>query len=127
MEWGFIRHILCFNNFLPAWIDLIMACITTSNLSILANGERLHLFTPSRGIRQGDPLSLYIFILCMEYLAHLIQQEVNLKNWAGIKSSRDGPTFMHFFFANDLILFAKASKKNCTTIKKHSQHLLVPI
>lgn len=53
----------------------------------------------------------------MEYLAHLIQHEVDLNNWKGIKTSRDGPTFTHLFFANDLILFAKASKKNCTTIK----------
>ena len=51
----------------PLWIDLIMACITTSNLSVLVNSERLHPFPPSREIRQGDPLSSYIFILCMEY------------------------------------------------------------
>ncbi|KAL0008955.1 hypothetical protein SO802_010457 [Lithocarpus litseifolius] len=53
----------------------------------------------------------------MEYLAHLIQHEVDLQHWKGIKTSRDGPTFIHLFIADDLILFAKVSKRNSTTIK----------
>lgn len=95
-----------------------MSCISSSNLSILINGESLDPFSPSRGIRYGDPLSSYIFILCMEYLAELIKTEVNQGNWIGMKMSREGPSFSHLFFADDLILFAKAIKKNCLTIKK---------
>ena len=76
LEWGFIKHILEFFSFPSDWIKLIMSYITTSSLSVLVNGERLNYFLPSRGIRQGDLLSPYILILCMEYLAHLIHNEV---------------------------------------------------
>jgi ribonuclease HI len=56
--------------------------------------------------------------MCMEYLAWLIQGEVEDGNWKGVKTSRQGPTFSHIFFADDLVLFAKATKTNCNTIKK---------
>lgn len=69
LEWIYIRHILLCFNFTPAWIDLIMSCITTSNRSILLNCVRLNPFLPTRDIRQGDLLSPYIFILCMKHLA----------------------------------------------------------
>jgi hypothetical protein len=93
-----------------------MFCISSFSLSILVNGERLENFSPFRGIRQGDPLSPYIFVLCIEYLACLIHDEVVQGNWMGVKPSRDGPSFTHLFFADDLILFAKATKKNCLVI-----------
>lgn len=117
LEWSFIRHTLHRFNFPTTWIELIMACITSSNFSILLNGERLSPFLPSKGIRQGNPLSPYIFMLCMEHVTWLILNEVSLRNWIGIKTTRNGLPFSHMFFANDLILFAKASKRNCTTIK----------
>jgi hypothetical protein len=79
-EWSFIRQTLYFFNFPPDWITLIMSCITSTSLAVLVNGERLDTFTPSRGIRQGDPLSSYIFILCMEHLAWLIHSEVETGN-----------------------------------------------
>jgi hypothetical protein len=112
LEWSFIRHTLQFFNFPDNWIDLIMSCISTSTLSVLFNGDHLHEFTPFRGIRQGDPLSPYIFILCMEYLAWLIQAEVDAGNWTGVKTSRFGPSFTHLFFVDDLVFFAKATRKN---------------
>ena len=110
LEWGFIKHILSFFNFPTNWIELIMSCISSSSLPVLVNGERLNYFLPSRGIRQGNPLSPYIFILCMEYLARLILCKVVAHSWSGIRISKDGPTFSHLFFADDLILFAKATK-----------------
>lgn len=95
-----------------------MSCISTSSLFVLLIGERLNPFLPFRGIRQGDPFSPCIFILCMEYLAWLIQEEVLSGNWHGFKTSRNGHTFTYLFFADDLILFAKATTKNCLTIKR---------
>uniref|UniRef100_A0A2N9IHI9 Reverse transcriptase domain-containing protein n=1 Tax=Fagus sylvatica TaxID=28930 RepID=A0A2N9IHI9_FAGSY len=118
LEWSFIRLTLQHFNLPQWWVDLIMSCISCSHLSILVNGEKTESFAPSRGIRQGDPLSPYIFILCMEFLAWLIQGEVHNGNWKGIKVSQQGPIFSHIFFADDLVLFAKATKANCYTINK---------
>ena len=52
-----------------------MSCVTSTKVSILFNGGKLEAFNPSRGLRQGDPLSLYIFILYMEYLGYLIEKK----------------------------------------------------
>ena len=95
-----------------------MSCISTVSTSILFNGGMLELINPSRGIIQGDPLSPYIFILCMEFLGQLIEGKYSEKLWNPVKASRSGPSFSHLFFANDLLLFAKANQANCIAIRE---------
>ena len=75
LEWSFTHQVLIAFQFPQNLIKLIMSCITTSKVSILFNGGALEAFAPSRGIRQGDPISPYLFILCMEYLGHLIEKK----------------------------------------------------
>lgn len=53
-----------------------MRCICTARIDILSNGETMGFFSPTRGIKQGDPLSPYIFILCMEFSSIFIEKEV---------------------------------------------------
>ena len=53
-------------------IDLIMSCVISLSTSILFNGEALDPIYTARGIRQGNPLSRYLFILCMDFLGQLI-------------------------------------------------------
>lgn len=109
---SFIRDTLTLFRFLSRLITLIMSCVSSSSISILFNGGALEPFLPSKGIRQGDPLSPYLFILCMEVLGALISDKCNAKLWNPIKASWGGPTFSHLFFADDLVLFAKADRKN---------------
>ena len=117
LEWSFIREVLIRANLPAELIDIIMSCISTVSTSILFNGEALELIYPSRGIRQGDPLSPYLFILCMEYLGQLIVEKCNAKLWQPVKASSSGPAFSHLFFADDLVLFARADGTNCSTIR----------
>ena len=63
-------------------------------------------------------MSLYIFILCMEYFACLIHAESVKGHWTGVKTSQDSPSFTHLFFADDLDLFVKATKKNHLAINR---------
>ena len=66
LEWSFIRDILFRANFLADLIDIIMSCVSMVSTSILFNGEALDLIFSSRGIRQGDPLSLtFSFFACI--------------------------------------------------------------
>ena len=72
LEWSFIRMILIHFGFPENIIKLILSCVATSSNSLLFNGSKLPSFCPSRGIRQGDPISPYIFLLCMEFFgAHI--------------------------------------------------------
>ena len=95
-----------------------MSCISSVSTSLLFNGGSLEPFRPSRGTRQGDPLSSYVFILCMEFLSQLIQEKCEAKVWCPVKASRSGPSLSHLFFANDLVLLAKANADNCNAIKE---------
>ena len=86
--------------------------------SIVVNGGASDLILPSRGLRQGDPISPYIFILCMAFLVQLIEEKCSTNKWKPVRANRSGAAFSHLFFANDLILFAKANPKNCAAIRE---------
>uniref|UniRef100_A0A2N9HP80 Reverse transcriptase domain-containing protein n=1 Tax=Fagus sylvatica TaxID=28930 RepID=A0A2N9HP80_FAGSY len=118
IEWSFIREILLLFKFPMSLVNLILECISSSSSTILFNGGQMEEFQPSRGIRQGDPLSPYIFILCMEYLSLKIFEACNEKKWKPIRASRSGPAFSHLFFADDLLICAEASTSCCTTISR---------
>ena len=117
LEWSFIRDTLGLLKFPSHLISLIMSYVSTSSISVLYNGGALEPFLPSRGIRQMDPLSPYLFILCKEVLGVLITEKCDAKLWDLISASKGGLAFSHLFFADDVILFVKADRKNCVAIR----------
>ena len=122
LEQSFIQEVLTHFNFPPNLIALIMDCISSPTVFILFNGGKLESFNPSRGIRQGDPIFPYIFILCLEYLGLLIHKKISLKAWKTVKASRSGPAFSHLFFADDLILFGQATLSTAHAIEDVLNH-----
>jgi hypothetical protein len=88
LEWDFIREVLMFFKFPTSFVNLVLECVSTTSFSILVNGGQMETFKPSRGIRQGDPLSPYLFILCMEYLSLKILEACENNSWKAIKASR---------------------------------------
>lgn len=64
-----------------------------------------------KGVRQGDPLSPYLFVLCLEKLTHLISDAVLRNRWKAVSISQSGSTVSHLCFADDLLLFANASTR----------------
>ena len=117
LEWSFIRRMLIRINLPTNLVELIMSYMSSVSTSILFNGSPLDPILPSRGIRQGDPLYPYIFILCMDYLSQLIEEKCHNKLWCPVKASRSGPAFSHLMFTDDLVLFAKADSSNCSIIR----------
>ena len=100
------------------WIRNIMNCIETTRMSIVLNGKRLKWFKSSRGIRQGDAISPYLFVLYMERLGNIIHSVVDTREWKPVKLSRNDPYLSHLFFADDLILFAEASVDEIKVIQE---------
>lgn len=94
-----------------------MQSVTGTFMSILWNGEKTQAFYPSCGLRQGDRLSSYLFVLCMERLSQLINRSTDSKEWKPITLSRGGPKISHICFADDLILFSEASVTQIQLIK----------
>ena len=87
-------------------------------MRLIWNGQPTEEFLPSKGIRQADPLSPYIFVLCMERLAHLIIVEVQNGGWKPLTVAKKEPKLSHLFFVDDLVLFAKASLDQVAIISK---------
>lgn len=88
-------------------IRTTMHCVSSSSLQVLRNKALTEEFRPSRGIHQGDPLSSYLFVLCMERLSHLIEKSFEQRKWKPLRLSM-GPLLTHLFFADDLLLFGEA-------------------
>jgi hypothetical protein len=75
VEWGFLEAEMTKLGFAIGWIKLVMECSTTVRYSIVVNGRPVGNIVPTRGLRQGDPLSPYLFILCAEALSSMIHKQ----------------------------------------------------
>ncbi|XP_057248334.1 uncharacterized protein LOC130590283 [Beta vulgaris subsp. vulgaris] len=118
LEWKYIFITLEKLGFCARWVDWLRQCITTVSFSVLVNGIPGETFVPQRGIRQGDPLSPYIFILCAEILARQLQHASLMGSRSlGVTLGHSGVRIPFLTFADDTMIFAKASEESCITIK----------
>ena len=118
IEWSFLNKVLDRLGFHSNWITWIMECIRSVSYSFLINGAAQGKVIPSRGIRQGDPLSPYLFILCTEVLSRLCYRAMQDGSLAGVKVARNCPPINHLLFADDTMFFTKTSVACCEALKR---------
>ena len=118
VEWAYLEAIMGKMGFDQKWVSLIMECISTVSYSILINGEPSPVIHPTRGLRQGDPLSPFLFLICSEGLHSLLHQAAEANQIRGVSICKRGPRLTHLFFADDSVIFCRASLSECSKIQE---------
>ena len=113
---NFLRGIMEKLGFPETWVDRVMGCVTISYFSILINGTPYGNISPSRGLRQRDPLSPYLFLLCIEGFTSLLQKAKMEGQIKGVSVRRRAPRITNLLFVEDSLLFCQANKQEVKEI-----------
>ena len=97
VKWAFLEVMMRKLGFGERWIGLILMCVKTVSYSILINGKPKGRITPTRGLRQGDPISPYLFLLCAEGLTAMLNREEGEGQISGVSCVEGLQGFLTFF------------------------------
>ncbi|KAL0331115.1 UNVERIFIED_CONTAM: putative mitochondrial protein [Sesamum angustifolium] len=117
VEWAFLKQVMLKLGFPSRFVRLIMFCVSSVSYSFMLGGCQFGSLIPERGLRQGDPLSPYLFLLCTESFCSLIQRAESAARIQGISICRGAPCISHLLFADDTLIFSKASLSSVRAIK----------
>ena len=117
VEWSYLQGVLQKLGFAQSWINSVMRCVSSVRYSVKVNGELSEPFIPTRGLRQGDPISPYLFLLCAEGLSCLLKREEQAGRLKGVRNGLLAPAISHLLFADDTIFFTRANENCVNTLK----------
>lgn len=119
VEWNFLWQTLKAFGFPDPWINWVRVCVTTVSYSIKINGTTTKHFSPTRGIRQGDPLSPYLFILSMEVFTIMLSLgSQNHKSGLGFSLAPRTKKIPCLLFVDDSLVLCKGTTIACKNLKK---------
>lgn len=117
LEWDFIANALQRKGFHHHFINLVLSCINSSSFSVNINGQTYGAFNANRGIRQGCPLSPYLFCFALNELSDQLNEALQNHNINGIKLSVSGAVIHSLLYADDLIITGTATVEEANQIK----------
>jgi hypothetical protein len=94
------------------WVDVVMQLVTTVTYRVKVNGELTEQIFPGRGLRQGDPLSPYLFLICAEGFSCLLNAAEARGDLKGVRVCPGAPSINHLLFADDSLLFFKIDNQS---------------
>jgi hypothetical protein len=98
VEWAFLKAVMQKLGFSDLWISWIMTCVRSASYSMLVNRNPMEKIIPLRGIRQGDPISPYLFLLCAEVFSSPLHHAEQNGVITRVPTSKRGPRISHLFF-----------------------------
>lgn len=113
VDWNVIEQIMKCIGFPAIFVHWLMECTTSISYSIMINGEFSERFHAKRGLRLGDPMSPYLFVLCMEYLNRALTTLCDIPDF-NFHPRCQKVGVIHLCFADDLLLF---SRGDLTSVK----------
>lgn len=102
----------------------MLSCVNSVSYKLLLNRSTTKSFSLSYGLRQGDPISLLLFIICAEMFTRLIEKEEENGKLQGIRICRGAPAVSHLLYADDILITYRANAENARAIEKNSPQVL---
>lgn len=116
IEWDFKEAVLKKMGFITKWVNQIMSCVSGTKYYFHVNGKVRGNVSATYGLRQGDLISPYLFILVAKALSCLINQASMSNSLHGIRAILGDPCVSHLWFADDCLLFSRVSERECRVL-----------
>src|SRR3954466_1410857 len=116
VEWPYLEAIVLKLGFSAQWVKVVMSLVNSVSYSVLMNGKKLEEFKPTRGIRQGDPISPFLFLLAIEGLSGLLKTKDSSSQLGGLQVSPEAPRVNHLLFPDDSLLLFKANGEGASEV-----------
>lgn len=118
VNWDYVLHCLNCFGFPAEFISWVRACVTSPKFSVALNGTLEGYFDGKKGLRQGDPLSPYLFVIAMEILASLLKECAKENKGFKYHYRCSNVKLTHLCFADDLLIFSEGKLDSVAAIKQ---------